>query len=74
MTFWQTQKRWMTDFIKYYCLIFLISFSILILLLSSSIKHLLYQSTAWDLGIFDQAIFLISQNMRNRSGGQNLII
>lgn len=63
MTFWQTQKRWMTDFIKYYCLIFLISFSILILLLSSSIKHLLYQSTAWDLGIFDQAIFLISQNM-----------
>ena len=62
MTFWQTQRILMTDFIKRHCLIYLISFSSLILLISSSLKHLLYQSTAWDLGIFDQAIFLISQN------------
>ena len=27
----------------------------------SSLKHTLFQSTAWDLGIFDQAIYLISQ-------------
>ena len=62
MTFWQTQRILMTDFIKQHCLIYLIIFSSLILLISSSLKHLLYQSTAWDLGIFDQAIFLISQN------------
>jgi len=63
MTFWQTQRILMTDFIKRHCLICLISFSLLILFISSSLKHLLYQSTAWDLGIFDQAIFLISHNM-----------
>lgn len=28
----------------------------------SSLRHLLFQSTAWDLGIFDQAVYLISQN------------
>jgi uncharacterized membrane protein len=32
-----------------------------ILFFASSFRHLLYQSTAWDLGIFDQAIYLISQ-------------
>ncbi len=33
-----------------------------ILFLSSSLRHALFQSTAFDLGIFDQAIYLISQN------------
>ena len=32
-----------------------------ILFLCSSWRHALFQSTAWDLGIFDQAIYLISQ-------------
>lgn len=62
MNFVKSKMVSITDFIKHYCLICLISFSILILLISSSLKHILYQSTAWDLGIFDQAIFLISQN------------
>jgi uncharacterized membrane protein len=31
-----------------------------ILFLSSSLRHALFQSTAWDLGIFDQVIYLIS--------------
>ncbi|MCY7285757.1 MAG: DUF2079 domain-containing protein, partial [Cyanobacteria bacterium CAN_BIN43] len=33
----------------------------LILFLCSSFRHFAYQSTAWDLGIFDQAVYLISQ-------------
>jgi uncharacterized membrane protein len=32
-----------------------------IFFLCSSLRHALFQSTAWDLGIFDQAIYLISQ-------------
>jgi uncharacterized membrane protein len=32
-----------------------------IFFLSSSLRHALFQSTAWDLGIFDQVIYLISQ-------------
>ncbi|MBO3462163.1 DUF2079 domain-containing protein [Aetokthonos hydrillicola Thurmond2011] len=39
----------------------LIGISALILFASSSVRHLLFQSTAWDLGIFDQAVYLISQ-------------
>ena len=39
----------------------MIAFSGLILFLCSSIRHFVYQSTAWDLGIFDQATYLISQ-------------
>ncbi|MBW4512601.1 MAG: DUF2079 domain-containing protein [Scytonematopsis contorta HA4267-MV1] len=35
--------------------------SAVILLLASILKHELFQSTAFDLGIFDQAIYLISQ-------------
>ena len=33
-----------------------------ILFLCSSLRHALFQSTAFDLGIFDQAIYLLSQN------------
>ncbi len=38
---------------------FLISF--LILSIASSLRHYWFQSSSWDLGIFDQAIYLISQ-------------
>jgi uncharacterized membrane protein len=33
----------------------------LILVISCSLRHELFKSTAWDLGIFDQAVYLISQ-------------
>lgn len=39
----------------------MIGISALILFAYSSIKHALFHSTAWDLGIFDQAVYLISQ-------------
>jgi uncharacterized membrane protein len=35
--------------------------STLILFAASSLRHALIQSNAWDLGIFDQAVYLISQ-------------
>ena len=37
-----------------------ISIATIILFLCSSLRHWLYHSHAWDLGIFDQAIYLIS--------------
>jgi uncharacterized membrane protein len=39
----------------------IVSASTLILFLCSSLRHALFQSTAFDLGWFDQAIYLISQ-------------
>ncbi|MDF5720779.1 MAG: DUF2079 domain-containing protein [Rhizonema sp. PD37] len=39
----------------------MIGVSALILFGCSSLRHILFQSTAYDLGIFDQAIYLISQ-------------
>lgn len=39
----------------------MIIISSVILFTASSLRHILFQSTAWDLGIFDQAIYLISQ-------------
>lgn len=39
----------------------MIGVSALILFLCSSLRHILFQSTAYDLGWFDQAIYLISQ-------------
>lgn len=42
-------------------LTWLIAISIIILLVCSSLKHALFESTAFDLGIFDQAVYLISQ-------------
>ncbi|MBD6617579.1 DUF2079 domain-containing protein [Komarekiella sp. 'clone 1'] len=39
----------------------MIGISALVLFASSSLRHELFQSTAWDLGIFDQAVYLISQ-------------
>ena len=43
-------------------LLWAIAIAATILFLSSSLRHALFQSTAFDLGIFDQAIYLISQN------------
>lgn len=41
--------------------LWLVCVGAIVLFLSSSVKHALFQSNAWDLGIFDQAVFLISQ-------------
>lgn len=40
----------------------IIGVSTLILFLCSSLRHALFQSGAYDLGIFDQAVYLISEN------------
>ena len=42
-------------------IIWMVAIAALILFLCSSLKHGLFQSTAWDLGIFDQAVYLIAQ-------------
>lgn len=41
--------------------LWLTGISTLILFTCSSLRHILFQSTAFDLGIFDQAVYLISQ-------------
>jgi uncharacterized membrane protein len=41
--------------------VWMIGVSAVILFVSSSLRHILFQSTAFDLGIFDQAVYLISQ-------------
>jgi len=41
----------------------MIGVSALIFFAYSSIKHVLFHSTAWDLGIFDQGVYLISQGL-----------
>lgn len=42
----------------------MIGISALILFSSSSLRHFLFQSNAFDLGIFDQCIYLISQGIK----------
>jgi uncharacterized membrane protein len=42
-------------------LVWLIGMAAMVLFISSSWRHALFQSTAFDLGIFDNAIYLISQ-------------
>lgn len=44
-------------------LIWMICVSTLILFICSSLRHILFQSNAFDLGIFDQAVYLISQGL-----------
>lgn len=44
-------------------LVWIICVSALILFASSSIRHLLFQSTALDLAVFDQWVYLASQNL-----------
>ncbi|AKG23000.1 DUF2079 domain-containing protein [Calothrix sp. 336/3] len=41
----------------------MISISALVFFVTSVARHLLYKSTAFDLGIFDQAVYLISQGL-----------
>ncbi len=43
-------------------LVWAIAIAAVILFVCSSLRHALFQSTAFDLGIFDQAIYLLSQN------------
>jgi len=42
-------------------LVWLMGICVLVLLLSSAVRHALFQSNAFDLGIIDQAVYLISQ-------------
>ncbi|OUL26317.1 DUF2079 domain-containing protein [Nostoc sp. 106C] len=51
----------MKEKLKFSGLWWMIGISALILFLSSSLRHELFQSTAFDLGIFDQGVYLISQ-------------
>ena len=50
----------MNNSIKLYPVTASISLATIILFVCSSLRHWLYHSHAWDLGIFDQAIYLIS--------------
>lgn len=43
----------------------LISASTLILFICSSVRHILFKSNSLDLGIFDQAVYLISQGQKS---------
>ncbi|MEA5478138.1 DUF2079 domain-containing protein [Pseudanabaena galeata UHCC 0370] len=45
----------------------LVVVSTLVLFFFSSLRHSLFQSGAWDLGIFDQGVYLISQGLLPRS-------
>jgi uncharacterized membrane protein len=47
---------------KIHPVVWMIGAATLILFAASSARHALFQSTAYDLAIFDQAIYLISQN------------
>ena len=42
-------------------LVWLVAIATMVLFVCSSLRHALFQSTAFDLGIFDNAIYLISQ-------------
>lgn len=44
-------------------LLWMVVVSTVILLVCSSVRHLLFQSNAWDLGIFDQPLYLLSQGL-----------
>ena len=48
-------------FLRLHPLVYLISISSIILFIASSVRHALFQSTAFDLGIFDNGVYLISQ-------------
>ncbi len=55
-------------------ILFIIEISTVILFICSSLKHILFQSTAWDLAIFDQAVYLISQGEKPISSFLNIHI
>jgi uncharacterized membrane protein len=50
-----------TQQLKNHPLTWMIGATALILFLSSSLRHALFNSTGWDLGIYDQVVYLISQ-------------
>ncbi|MGB5592673.1 MAG: DUF2079 domain-containing protein [Crocosphaera sp.] len=52
----------------------IIAISTIFLFICSSLKHILFQSTAWDLAIFDQAVYLISQGKTPISSFLNIHI
>ena len=39
----------------------MVAIAIVVLFVASSIRHILFQSTAFELGIYDQVVYLISQ-------------
>jgi uncharacterized membrane protein len=41
--------------------VWIIGITALVLFFCSSLKHILFKSTTWDLGVFHQAVYLISQ-------------
>jgi len=47
---------------KFHPVFLMIVVTTIILFIASSVRHALFHSTAYDLAIFDQAIYLISQN------------
>lgn len=55
-------------------ILLVITISIITLFVCSSLKHILFQSTAWDLAIFDQAVYLISQGKTPISSFLNIHI
>jgi uncharacterized membrane protein len=59
------QKTFLSSFnnIANHSLVWMICLSTLILFICSSLRHILFQSNAFDLGIFDQAVYLISQGL-----------
>ncbi len=59
------QKTFFGNFnnIANHSLVWMICLSTLILFICSSLRHILFQSNAFDLGIFDQAVYLISQGL-----------
>ncbi|MGK7954838.1 MAG: DUF2079 domain-containing protein, partial [Crocosphaera sp.] len=59
---------------KFNSILLIIVISIIILFFCSSLKHILFQSTAWDLAIFDQAVYLISQGKTPISSFLNIHI
>jgi len=66
-----------TDFNDQYSIkpIFIIvGISTLVLFFFSSLRHSLFQSGAWDLGIFDQGIYLLSQGLVPNSSFTNFHI
>lgn len=50
-----------STYIKHPTLVGIVVVSTVIFFACSSLRHILFQSTAFDLGIFDQAVYLISQ-------------
>lgn len=50
-----------TQQLKNHPLTWMMGATALILFLSSSLRHALFNSTGWDLGIYDQVVYLISQ-------------